>query len=135
MSYFYEPANLTQWDMFEKVTRLCHVEPFPATKAMGVGDVVFLHVGAQDKFREPGIYAIGVVRGDPYVFEADPDDRCYGRLSVDVMIMSLSKGAPFVDHETAKGYINQFRSVHMLDSEKGERLFALADAKLGIREA
>ena len=120
--------------MFEEITRPCRVEAFLATKAMRLGDVVFLHVGAQDKSREPGIYAIGAVFKEPYVYEGNPDDWCYGRLSVDVMIVSLTKGAPYVSHEDAKDCISQFRSVHMLDPEKGERLLALADVKIGIQE-
>lgn len=134
MNYFYEPVNLTQWNMFEKVTRPCHVEPFLATKSMELGDIVFLHVGAQDRSKEPGIYAVGVVVKEPYIYEGNPDDWCYGRLSADVMIVSMTRGAPYVPHEVAKEFINQFRSVHKLDPYRGEKLLGITDAKLGIQD-
>lgn len=58
---FFEPVNLLQWNMFEKVKTIGHIEPFLATKAMSLGDIVFLHVGQQDKDYESGIYAYGVI--------------------------------------------------------------------------
>lgn len=58
MKIYYEPVNLKQWNMFEKVKHIGHIEPFLATKSIEVGDVILLHVGAQDKSYESGIYAV-----------------------------------------------------------------------------
>ena len=51
MKIFYEPVNVNQWNMFEKVRAIGHIEPFLATKAMEKGDIVLLHVGKQKIFK------------------------------------------------------------------------------------
>lgn len=43
--YYFEPVNVNQWNMFEKVKNIGHVEPFLATASMNVGDTMLLHVG------------------------------------------------------------------------------------------
>lgn len=47
--YYFEPVNVNQWNMFEKVKNIGHIEPFLATAAMNVGDTMLLHVGSQNK--------------------------------------------------------------------------------------
>ena len=57
MQIFFEPVNLNHWNMFEKVSGVGHVEPFIATKAMEIGDMVLLYVGCQNKKYKSGVYA------------------------------------------------------------------------------
>ncbi len=111
---FYEPVNLKQWNMFEKVPGVGHVEPFLATKEMSVGDVVLLHVGSQDKRYESGIYAIGRVVKDPYILEDHPQDYCNGKNTVDVEISTIVRESPLMTHDKCKKYIRQFRTVHKI---------------------
>ena len=111
---FYEPVNLKQWNMLEKVSGSGHVEPFLATKEMSVGDVVLLHVGSQDKRYESGIYAIGRVVKNPYILEDHPQDYCNGKNTVDVEISEIVSGKPLMTHDECKKYIRQFRTVHKI---------------------
>lgn len=48
MTFYIEPINLRQWNLFDKVKGPGHVEQFPATRDMQIGDIVMLHVGKQD---------------------------------------------------------------------------------------
>ena len=112
---FYEPVNLKQWNMFEKVSGVGHIEPFLATKAMKIGDIILLHVGAQDKQYESGVYAYGTVVKGPYILEDHPEDYCNGKNSVDVSIKKIVYGHPLISHEGFKKYNKQFRTVHKID--------------------
>lgn len=47
MTFYIEPINLRQWNLFDKVKGPGHVEPFLATRDMQIGDIVMLHVGNQ----------------------------------------------------------------------------------------
>jgi len=49
MNIYFEPVNVNQWNMFEKVSGVGHVEPFLAVKSMVEDDLVLLHVGSQNK--------------------------------------------------------------------------------------
>ncbi len=40
MNYYFEPVNLKQWNMFNNVKNIGHVEPFLAVKSMEIGDLV-----------------------------------------------------------------------------------------------
>lgn len=48
MTFYIEPINLRQWNLFDKVKGPGHVEQFLATRDMQIGDIVMLHVGKQD---------------------------------------------------------------------------------------
>lgn len=117
MEMFYEPVNLRQWNMFDKVKCIGHIEPFLATKAMSLGDIVFLHVGQQDKNFESGIYAYGVIVKEPYVLEDSPQDYCNNKNTVDVKIVKINYSNPYMPHDECKKYIHQFRTVHKIDKE------------------
>lgn len=112
---FYEPVNLKQWNMFEKVSGPGHVEPFLATNDMSIGDVVLLHVGAQDRRYESGVYAFGKVVNGPHILRDHPQDYCNGKNTVDVEIVKIVRGKPLITHEECKQYIRQFRTVHRID--------------------
>ena len=49
MKIYFEPVNINQWNIFERVTGKGHIEPFLATKSMEEGDLVLLNVGRQNK--------------------------------------------------------------------------------------
>ncbi len=67
MKIYFEPVNVNQWNMFEKVTGEGRVEPFLETKSMEEGDLVLLHVGSQTKQYASDIYAYGtIVKGALY---------------------------------------------------------------------
>ena len=115
--YFYEPVNVNQWNMFEKVKNIGHVEPFLATKAMAIGDVVLLHVGAQNKRYDSGVYAVGTIVDAPYILENSPEDYCNNKLTVNVRIDKINYSCPYISHQQCKEFINQFRTVHMISEE------------------
>lgn len=115
MEMFFEPVNLLQWNMFEKVKTIGHIEPFLATKAMSLGDIVFLHVGQQDKDYESGIYAYGVIVKEPYILQNSPQDYCNNKNTVDVRIEKIGYSKPCMSHDECAKYIHQFRTVHMIE--------------------
>ena len=82
---------------------------------MSIGDVVLLHVGAQDRRYESGVYAFGKVVNGPYILRDHPQDYCIGKNTVDVEIVKIVRGKPLITHEECKQYIRQFRTVHRID--------------------
>jgi hypothetical protein len=122
MNYFYEPVNLKQWNMFDKVSGPGHLEPFLATQKMKIGDIVLLHVGTQDPEVMTGVYAWGVVKTMPEIL-LDEDrkdiDYCYGKLSVWVEVKEIVRSNPLIKQEDCRNIFNNaFRSVHKIN-EKG----------------
>ncbi len=113
--YYFEPVNTKQWNIFEKVKNIGHIEVFLATKSMVVGDTVLLHVGAQNKKYASGIYAVGTVITSPYILTNSPEDYCNNKLSVDVRIDKMNYSHPYILHEQCKNFINQFRTVHIIN--------------------
>lgn len=125
MSVFFEPVNVNQWNIFEKVSAVGHIEPFLATKAMKCGDTILLHVGAQNKKYQSGIYAVGEVVRGPYILEDSPQDYCNNKNTVDVKIVKINYSVPYVSHEDCAGYIHQFRTVHKLEEADGDKLLEM----------
>lgn len=119
---YFEPVNINQWNMFEKVAGAGHVEPFLATNSMKIGDLVLLHVGSQSANYESGIYAYGTVISEPYILENSPSDYCNNKNTVDVRIDYISYSNPIITHSEAKEFINQFRTVHRIDDMHYERI-------------
>ena len=115
--YFFEPVNVNQWNIFEKVNNIGHIEPFLATKAMKKGDVILLHVGSQNKKYESGIYAVGTVVREPYILKNSPQDYCNNRLTVNVKIDKINHSTPCITHQACKTFIRQFRTVHFIKEE------------------
>ena len=118
MNYYYEPVNINQWNIFDKVERVGHVEPMLAVKGMETGDVVLLHVGQQNKERESGVYAIGEIIRAPYILRNSPQDYCNNKNTVDVKIVRIDFDKPLITHEDTKGFVAQFRTVHRISEEK-----------------
>ena len=115
MSIYFEPVNLLQWNMFEKVKHIGHIEPFLATKDMKTGDLVLLHVGSQDKNRESGIYAYGTIVKGPFILTDSPTDYCNNKNTVNVRFDKLCY-SPIIPHEDCKQFCGQFRTVHRIKS-------------------
>lgn len=118
MEYYFEPVNLNQWPMFEKVKKLGHIEPFLATKSMSRGDVLLLHVGSQDASTKSGIYAIAEIDTEPFVLTNHPNDYCNGKLSVNAKFVRIDYNNPIINKDDCKKIISQFRTVHKLDADK-----------------
>ena len=123
MNYFFEPVNLNMWNLFEKVSDIGHIEVFYATKDMKFGDIMFLHVWSQDSNYISGIYAVGKIISMPFIYMENDAEYCYGKLSVKVEIIKYSRRETLVNYDDCKKYINQFRSHHMLEQEKGKMLY------------
>lgn len=121
MNYFFEPVNLKQWNMFEKVKSTGHIEPFLATKEMSVGDIVILHVGKQDKSKKSGVYAWGVIIDEPHILTGKSSDYCNNKLSVNVKIGYISYEEPIITTSENKIF-KQYRTVHKLDEETISKL-------------
>ena len=117
MNIYFEPVNLNQWNIFEKVRKAGHVEPFLATKSMEEGDLILLHVGSQNTQYDSGIYAIGTIVNGPYILRNSPEDYCNNKNTVDVQINYISHGGYIISHEDSKNYIHQFRTVHKISDE------------------
>lgn len=117
MNYYFEPVNLKQWNMFEKVKSAGHVETFLATKIMSLGDKMLLYVGKQVPHVGPGIYAVGEIISAPYILRNSPTDYCNNKTSVDVRIDSIQYENPIVPGELCKKIFRQFRSVHKISDE------------------
>jgi hypothetical protein len=118
LNFFYEPVNQTQWNFFEKVNKVGYEETFLATNRMKKGDILFLHVGSQDSNYDSGIYAVAKVISDIYTYMDDKKAKCYNRKFVDTVLVNYVKDKPYISHADAKKYINQFRTVHMLNYDK-----------------
>lgn len=125
MNFYFEPVNLLQWNMFDKVKSIGHVEPFLATKAMEIGDYVLLHVGAQCKAYTSGIYAVGTIINGPYILQNSPGDYCNGKSTVDVRIDKINYTCPFITHEDCKQFITQYRTVHHIKESTYKKLSSL----------
>lgn len=117
MKYYFEPVNLIKWNMFEVIKEVGHVEPFLAVKGMELGDLVFLHVGQQDKSKESGVYAWGEIVKEPYILRDKPEEYCNNKLTVDVKILYITSSKPLLNHEQSKKVCTQFRRVHKLRDE------------------
>ena len=122
MSFFYEPVNLKQWDMFQKVKSAGHIETFLATKEVQPGDIMLLHVGTQDKRYQSGIYAVGIVRTEQYILENSPEEYCNHKNSVDVEIIAIDYEKPYLTHEQFSQFCKQFRCVHKIDPKYSKAL-------------
>lgn len=124
---YFEPVNLKQWNMFEKVSGPGHVEPFLATQSMKYGDTVLIHVGQQDKRYESGVYAYGTVVDGPFILKDCPEDNCNGKNTVLISFDKISYTIPIITHDECKTFVHQFRSVHRIDPQ----YYSLIEEHLG----
>ena len=122
MTFYIEPVNLRQWNLFDKVEGTGHIECFLATRDMQLGDIVMLHVGKQDSAHESGIYAYGTVIYGPYILENRPSEYCNNKLTVDVRIDRIEYDRPIITHEQCKRYTGQYRSVHAIADSFNDNL-------------
>lgn len=104
MNYYFEPVNLKQWNMFNNIKHIGHIETFLAVKSMAICDLVFLYVGQQDKTKESGVYAYGEIIKEPYVLKDSPRDYCNNKNTVDVRIKYIS----YLNHYWTMDNQNQF---------------------------
>lgn len=88
---FLEPTNQKQWNLFNKVDSIGHIETFRATSDVHVGDFVLISVGTQDKNIQSGVYAVGVILSKPYILRDSPEDYCNNKLTVNVVITRFYK--------------------------------------------
>lgn len=116
MNIFFEPINLNQWNIFEKVEGVGHVEPFLATKQMRPGDLMLLHVGQQNSKYESGIYAIGEIISEYYTLRDHPEDYCNNKETVNVRIIEFNLSKPYITHEYCKTLVKQFRRVQKIQN-------------------
>lgn len=115
MNIYFEPVNLKQWNMFEMVSGIGHIEAFLATKSMKVGDIVLLHVGKQFPTVRSGVYAYGFIVEPPSIYLGNQEEQCYGNLSVMVRIARIERGEPLINEDECKEIFAQFRSVHRVN--------------------
>lgn len=127
--YYFEPVNVNQWNMFEKVKNIGHVEPFLATSSMNVGDTMLFHVGSQNKNYESGIYAVGTIVKAPYILENSPQDYCNNKLTINVRIDKINYSHPYITHDECKEFINQFRTAHKISEEH----YALIEERMDMK--
>ncbi|MBO7215085.1 MAG: HNH endonuclease, partial [Clostridia bacterium] len=73
MKIYYEPINLLEWNMFEKISGIGHIEGLLATKSMENGDIILLHAGKQNRKYKSGIYSIGEIVTAPFIFNEQID--------------------------------------------------------------
>ncbi len=125
MHLYFEPVNLLQWNLFQKVKDIGHVECFLATKSMNIGDIVLLHVGKHDRKYESGIYAYGKIIRAPYILHNSPKDYCNEKLSVDVQISDISFNEPMIHEDMCKKIFHQFRRVHRIDETASTQIRAI----------
>lgn len=117
--------------MFEAVKGIGHIEHFLATKSMELGDILFLHVGAQNGKYKSGLYAYGTIVKEPYILKNSPKEYCNNKNTVNVRIDYINYNEPIITHEEAKKYINQFRSVHII--KNGKNLLERMKSDYGIK--
>lgn len=125
MRLYFEPVNLLQWNLFQKVEGIGHIECFLATKSMNIGDIVLLHVGKHDKKYKSGIYAYGKIVKAPYILHDSPKDYCNEKLSVDVQISNISFNEPLINEDMCKKLFHQFRRVHSIDEIASAQIQAI----------
>lgn len=125
MKYYFESINLKRWNMFERVEKPGHEETFIATQSMRQGDVAVLYVGKQDPTVCSGIYALGSIVREPYLYLNHPEDVCNNKIVVDIRITRISYDKPIVDEDDCKRIFRQVRSVHVIPDDKAELLAEL----------
>ena len=129
MNIFYEPVNVDQWNLFEKVKQIGHIEPFLATKEMQIGDLMLLHVGQQNNRYKSGVYAIGVIVEGPFILKNHPEDYCNNKNSVNVKITDINYSTPYMTHEECKSFINQFRTAHKIEESHYSEILTKLNGK------
>lgn len=121
-NFFYEPVNLLQWNMLEKVNNIGHIEPFLATSKMKVNDIILLHVGSQKPNVASGIYGVAKIIEFPNIYLGNKDDYCYNKLSIKAEIIKYDKSL-LLDHKNCTKFITQFRTVHQINPQYNLELY------------
>lgn len=104
MNIYFEPVNVNQWNMFEKVEEIGHIEPFLAVSTMETGDLMLLHVGQQNKQYKSGVYAFGEIVRAPFILKDHPEDYCNNKSTVLVKITKIDYKNPYITRQ----YMNNF---------------------------
>ena len=125
MNIYFEPVNLKQWNMFEMVSGIGHIEAFLATNSMKVGDIVLLHVGKQLPTVRSGVYAYGVIVEPAAIYLGNQEEQCYGNLSVMVRIARIERSKPLINENECKEIFAQFRRVHRVNDAYYDKIIKL----------
>lgn len=121
MNYYFEPVNLKKWNMFKKVKNIGHIESMLATSNMKMNDIVFLHVGTQEKTIVSGIYAIGIIVKEPYILRNHPDEYCNNKNTIDLKIIYIDYDKPLINTQKYNVF-SQYRTVHKLSQVTLEKI-------------
>ena len=73
MNYFLSLINLETWNMLEEVKKEGHIETVLATKEMKPRDIVFFYIGKEKNLETAGIYAMGEIMTNPYIYYGKPE--------------------------------------------------------------
>jgi len=119
--FFFEPVNLNQWNMFEKVSGVGHEEYFLATKSMKKGDYLIPYVGAQKDGVPSGVYALAEIITDPVILNNHEGDYCNEKLSVLTRFIIFSN-EPIISSDVFSSIPGQFRTAHMINPEHYKKL-------------
>lgn len=127
MNIYFEPVNVNQWNIFENVSKIGHIEPFLAVKSMKKGDLVLFHVGSQNKKYKSGIYAYGIIVEAPYILKNSTEDYCNNKNTVNVRIDYISYSDAIISHKKTKEYTQQFRTAHKINESYYHEIFKVID--------
>lgn len=125
MQMFLEPTNPKQWNLFDKVDSIGHIETFRATSDMRVGDFVLISVGTQDKNIQSGVYAIGVILSKPYILRDSPEDYCNNKLTVNVVITRFYKDTPIINKDSMMKFSGNYRRANKISENHYDRLLKI----------
>ncbi len=125
MNIFFEPVNIIQWNSFEKDSGIGHVESFLAAESMQVGDLVLLYVGSQNKNHLSGIFSFGTIVKGPYISGDNPEDYCNEKITCEIRIDCICYDAPIISRSDAARFINQFRTVHIINEKYYDWILAI----------
>ena len=115
MKYYFEPININQWNLFNEVKGVGHIEFFLASKQMKIGDTLLIYVGKQSKSIESGVYAVGKIISDPLICQDEREKYCYGKQSVKVEILSINYNNPIINYQECKNFVSQYRTKHKIN--------------------
>jgi predicted HNH restriction endonuclease len=127
MNYYFESVNLNHWNLFSSVT-VGGIETFVGMANMHVGDQVVFYVGSQKKGIVSGVYAIGTIISEPYIYTEDPKAHCFNRNSVDICFDRVSKSDPIIRKEQCLQIFKQLQSVHKIADSEKESLISFINA-------
>ena len=126
MNIYYQQQDATFWHENPDGKGVGIKDNFFATKSMHIGDLMLYHLGGQDKDVIPGVYAVGIIISEPYIFK---DPRWTHDLWVDTVIVRFrsTEEKPLISDEISKvfGGIYRVRKVGRIDNSLHELILNL----------